>query len=78
MLEFNDIKDLLGVLTQYEILGLRKLGIIRCNFTESKHGISCLKTKYHRHPGILKFNSKNLTCQNLTSLASQASIHNNN
>jgi hypothetical protein len=29
MLEFNDIKDLLDVLTQYEILGLRKLGLIR-------------------------------------------------
>jgi len=42
MLEFNDIKDLLDVLTQYEILGLRKLGLIRWNFIEPKHGISCL------------------------------------
>jgi len=29
MLEFYDIEDLLDVVTQYEILGLRKLGLIR-------------------------------------------------
>jgi len=29
MVEFNDIKDLLDVVTQYENLGLRKLGLIK-------------------------------------------------
>jgi len=29
MLEFNDIKDLLDVVMQYEFLGLCKLGLIR-------------------------------------------------
>ena len=58
MLEFNDIKDLLDVLTQYEILGLRNLGLIRRYLIEPKHGILCLKTKHHCNLDILK-----MSCQ---------------